>query len=109
MFHMLSCFNLKPGVSINDFKKSLITLDKHLQDVSMIDSTGNIGRRQRHRIMDTDDERDHEYFFVMTFRNLSQCDRSIDYLYSEEEPGNSIHQAVWRKVDNPVFICWEDI
>tara|TARA_B100000586_G_scaffold239339_1_gene191538 strand:- start:606 stop:935 length:330 start_codon:yes stop_codon:yes gene_type:complete len=109
MFHMLSCFNLKSGVSINDFKKSLVTLDKHLQDIDLIDSTGSIGRRQRHRIMDTDDERDHKYFFIMTFRDLSQCDRSIDYVYSEEEPGNSIHQAVWHKVDNPVFICWEDI
>ena len=109
MFHMLSCFNLKPGVKINDFKKSLVTLDEHLQDIDMIDSTGNIGRRQRHRIMDTDDERDHEYFFVMTFRDLSQCDRSIDYVYSEDEPGYSIHKAVWHKVDNPVFICWEDI
>ncbi len=109
MFHMLSCFNLKSGVMINDFRKSLDVLDKHLRDLDLIDSTGNIGRRKRHRIMDTDDERDHEYFFVMTFRDLAQCDRSIEYVYAEEEPGLSMHRAVWHKVDNPVFICWEDI
>ncbi len=109
MFHMLSCFNLKSGVTTNDFQQALAILDAHLKDINMLYSTGNIGRRKRYRIMDTDDERSHEYFFVMTFSDLSQCDRSIEYVYSEEEPGYSIHRAVWTKVDNPVFICWEDI
>jgi len=109
MFHMLNCFNLKAGIELDDFQGSLEELDKHFRKIGLVHSTGRIGRRQRHPVMDTDDERNHEYFFVMTFENRAQCDRSIEHIYAGEEPGHSIHRAVWQKVDSPVFICWEDV
>jgi hypothetical protein len=108
MFHMLSCFNLKPGIALDSFKQSLAGLERHLRDIDLVHATGSIGRRQHHRIMDTDHERDHEYFFIMTFRDQAQCDRSVEHIQSNLEPGLTLHRAVWEKVEDPVFICWED-
>jgi hypothetical protein len=109
MFHMLTCFNLKPEVSIGEFSQSIADLTKHLKDRELIHATGPIGRRQRHEIMDTDSERDHEYFVIMSFRDREQCDRSVDYVLPHEEPVESIHEKVYSKVADPVFICWEDL
>ena len=109
MFHMLSCFDLKPGDTIEDFKPSLEEFDRYFRTIDLIHSTGPIGRRQRHPVMDTDDERDHEYFFVTTFRDRKQCDRSVEHIYAAEEPGKSIHAGIWHKVTHPVFTCWEDL
>lgn len=109
MFHMLSCFNLKPDVLIEDFQRGLDEFTLHLEKLDLIESTGPIGRRQRHPVMDTDDERDHEYFFVMSFRDQEQCDRSVEYIYRRERPAEMAHKHVFSLVSDPVFICWEDI
>jgi hypothetical protein len=59
--------------------------------------------------MDTDSERDHEYFFIMSFRDRAQCDRTAEHIYAHEEPGDSIHKSVFSKIRDEVFICWEDV
>ena len=109
MFHMLSCFNLKAGITIDDFRCALVDYTTHLQALDLVDSTGHIGRRQSDTIMDTDDERDHQYFVTMSFRDRAQCDRSVDYIKAHQQPGDSIHREVYSKVADPVFICWEDL
>ncbi len=109
MFHMLSCFNLKPEITVEEFRQSLAELSNHMNDSGLLHSTGPIGRRQRHPVMDTDDERDQEFFFIMSFEDRAQCDRAVEYLYQHEEPGESIHRSVFTKISDPVFICWEDI
>ena len=109
MIHMLTCFNLKSGISIEDFQKSLRDFSAHLVEADLLVSTGPIGRRQTDTIMDTDEERNHEFFFITSFRNREQCDRSVDYLMPREEPGEGFHVSVMTKVEDPIFICWEDI
>ena len=109
MFHMLSCFNLKPGITIDAFKQSLELLDQHLRDIDLVHSTSRIGRRDHHPVMDTDSERNHEYFVIMNFRDRAQCDRSVQHIDSGEKPGSSMHRELWQQVSDPVFICWEDI
>jgi len=109
MFHMLTCFNLKPGITTDDFRHSLAEFTQHMQKMDLVHSTGPVGRRQRDTIMDTDDERDHEYFFITSFRDRAQCDRSVEYILPHEEPGESSHMAVHAKVQDPVFICWQDL
>lgn len=106
---MLSCFKLEPGITIDAFEQSLRKLDKYLRDLELVDSTGPIGRRSHHPVMDTDSERDHEYFMIMTFRDRAQCDRSVEHVTRGDEPGYSFHRDVWQMVKEPVFICWEDI
>ena len=109
MFHMLSCLNLNPGVTIGEFRESVAQFATRIQDLGLAEATGPIGRRQRHPIMDTDDERDHDYFFVMSFLDREQCDRAVSYIQARNEPVESIHEAMWSKIADPVFICWEDI
>ena len=109
MFHMLSCFNLKHGVTIDDFRDAIANYTEHLKGLDLVHSTGPIGRRQTDTIMDTDSERDLEYYFIMSFSDRAQCDRSVKYIFPHEEPADSIHKAVYSKVEDPVFICWEDI
>jgi len=109
MFHMLTCFNLKSGITIDEFRQSLAEFTQHLQKIDLVHSTGPVGRRQRDTIMDTDDERDHEFFFITSFRDRAQCDRAVEYILPHEEPGESSHKAVYSKVQDPVFICWQDL
>lgn len=91
------------------FRHALDELTLHLQGSDFVHSTGPVGRRQSDTIMDTDDERDHEFFFIMTFRDREQCDRAVDYIRPHEEPAESFHDAIYTMVADPIFICWEDL
>ena len=108
MFHMLSCFDLKTGVTIEEFSDALMRFTLLMEEIEGIESIGALGKRQRHPIMDTDSERDQEYFFITSFRDREQCDRSVEHIMSQSEPGDTIHKAMNSKITNAVFICWED-
>jgi hypothetical protein len=45
----------------------------------------------------------------MTFMDRTQCDRSVEHIHGGDEQGATVHRAVWQKVSDPVFICWDDI
>ena len=109
MFHMLTCFNLRPAVGIEAFGAALDQFSAHMVERDLLHMTGPIGRRQTDTIMDTDDERDHEYFFIMSFRDRAQCDRAVEFIYRHEEPVDLVHNAVYANIKDQVFICWEDI
>lgn len=109
MFHMLTCFDLKPNVTIEEFSRSVKLYEQHMRELHLTRSMGPIGERKRDTIMDTDDERDHQYFFISTFENRAQCDEAVNYILRHENPGDSIHKDVYSKVKNQVFICWQDI
>ena len=109
MFHMLTCFNLRPETTIDEFQHSVAEFTAHLVEIDLIHSTGPVGRRYRDTIMDSDLERDHEYFFISSFRDREQCDRAVNYVLPHEEPVESIHHAVYSKVKDQIFICWEDL
>ena len=106
MFHMLSCFDLNPDVRVGEFRQSVADLDEHLRDIDLIESIGPIGRRQKDTILDTDSNRNHEYFFVTSFRDRAQSDRAAQYMTNTEDP---LHKAVYSTVRDAVFICWEDL
>ena len=109
MFHMLTCFNLKSEFALDDFRRSITDFTKHMQANDFVHSTGPIGRRQSDTIMDSDSERHHEYFFIISFRDREQCVRAVAYLLPHEEPGESSHKEVYSKVKDQIFICWEDL
>lgn len=109
MFHMLSCFNLKPEISINEFSLSLSALVDHMKNQGLLDSVGPIGLRDDDTPMDTDNERNHKYFFITTFVDKEQCDQSYDYILKHTEPSTTLHHNVYTNVVDPVFICFEDI
>jgi len=45
----------------------------------------------------------------MTFRDRAQVDAAYAYLAPHEEPAESAHNAVYSKVQNQIFICWQDL
>ena len=109
MFHMLSCFNLKPDRTVDEFCRSVADFTAYLKKIDLVQSAGPVGRRQTDTIMDTDSERNHEYFFIMTFRDRAQCDRAVERIYSQTEQEGAVHKAVHAMIEDQVFICWEDI
>ncbi len=109
MFHMLTCFDLDPDVGIGDFRAAYSDFVAHLRSIDMVAGTGPVGRRQSDTPMDTDGERDHQYFVIMTFRDRAQVDATYAQFLLHEEPTNSIHHKVQTMMRNPVFICWQDI
>ena len=108
MYQFISCIKLKPGVTVDDFQQSLEQFTAHLLTEDLVVSVSPLGRRDRHPVMDSDDERDHEYFFTIAFRDRAHCDRAVEYIYGHSEPGHTIHETLYAKVDDPVFFCWDE-
>ena len=106
---MLTCFKLQPEHSTDEFCRALATLTAQLKQMQLLHSTGPVGRRQRDTIMDTDDERDHEFFFIMSFRDRAQCDLAVEQMYRGQEPLETIHKTTYANIVDQVFICWEDL
>ncbi len=109
MFHMLTCFDLKPDVEIGDFRAAYSDFVAHMQGLDLVARTGPIGRRQSDTPMDTDSERDHQYFVIMSFRDRAQVDVAYARHLTHQEPTKSVHNAVQSQMLNPIFICWQDI
>lgn len=80
-----------------------------MQTLDLVESNGPIGQRQLDTPMDTDDDRNQQYFVMMTFRDRPQVDKAYAYIIGHIEPGEAAHNDVYTKVVNPLFICWQDI
>ena len=53
---MLTCFNLKPKHSIEEFQRSLDEYTAYMHNLDLVESHSPIGLRQSDTILDTDDE-----------------------------------------------------
>ena len=109
MFHMLSCFDLDPDVDFAAFRQAYQDFLAEMRDLDLVVSSGPIGARQSDTPMDTDAEREHDYFVIMNFRDRAQVDAAYAHIESHREPGKTAHHSVYGQVRNPVFICWQDI
>ena len=109
MFHLLSCFDLKPESTIDAFNSVMQEFVELMQSQQLAHRVGSVGRRQRHPIMDTDKERDQEYFFIMSFVDIDQCDLAVKSIQGHHDPQDSVHNKMIEMITNPIFICWEDI
>ncbi|NQV44608.1 MAG: hypothetical protein HQ501_06870 [Rhodospirillales bacterium] len=109
MFHMLSCFNLKVGEDIAVFREDYQAFVLDMQAVDLVESTGPIGNRQNDTPMDTDSERNHAYFVLMSFRDRAQVDAAYAHIMKHTGPADAVHDSVYTKVEDPVFICWQDM
>ena len=106
---MLTCFDLKPKHSIEEFQKSLAHYTTHMNELDLVESHSPIGLRQSDTILDTDDERKQKYFMIMHFRDREQSDNAVAYIKNLEEPSKSLHTNAYSKTQNLIFISWEDI
>jgi len=109
MFHMLSCFDLAPGVDAGAFQAEYMEFVEEMRRLGLVEGTGPLSRRQSDTPMDTDEERGHQYFLLMTFRDRAQVDAAYAHIQAHRGPGDAIHKSVYGKVRNAVFTCWQDI
>ncbi|MCV2867613.1 hypothetical protein OEW28_03105 [Defluviimonas sp. WL0002] len=108
-YHMHTIFNLKPGVAADAFQSALADFATHLCGNDLLLEVGTLGRRHRNPSLDTDKERDHEFFVTMTFSSRSQADNAVERIRACSEPLLALHRAVYGKVRDQVFTCFEDI
>jgi len=105
---MHTCFFLSPDTRVDEFRSSLRDFSVFMQDLGLLENTGPVSERCKHPIMDTDADRDHQYFFQMTFRDREQCDAAVKHIQAMQEESQAIHTAVYANVLDPVFSCWMD-
>ena len=106
---MLTCFDLKPKHSIEEFQKSLAQYTAHMHELDLVEGHSPIGLRQSDTILDTDVERKQKYFMIMHFRDRKQSDNAVAYIKNFEEPSKSLHTNAYWKTQKLIFISWEDI
>ena len=106
---MLTCFDLKPKHSVEEFQKSLAHYTDHMRELELVEGHSPIGLRQSDTILGTDDERKQKYFMIMHFRDREQSDKAVTYIKNLEEPSKSLHTNTYSKTQNLIFISWEDI
>ena len=109
MFHMFFCFDLKPGISLTEFRRDFVALTEHMKARQLVEGSSPIGERQSDTILDTDSERSQGYVAIMSFRDRAQADAAVDYIQSGTAPGDAIHVRAHAKVQNAIFLCWRDI
>jgi len=109
MFHMLTCFDLKPGIGIEELRAAYADFVKYMKRIDLVDGSGPIGQRQSDTPMDSDAERNHQFFVILSFRDRAQVDAAYAHLAPHEEPAESAHKSVYAKVRNQIFICWQDM
>ena len=108
MFHMHTTFFLSADTSIDEVRASLDVFSALMQNLELLEHTGPVAERCKHPVMDTDEERDHPYFFSMTFQDREQCDAAVKHIETMREESHAIHKAVYANVVEPVFSCWMD-
>ena len=108
MFFMMSSFNLKPGISLHDFEGCLKVFAHHMQSENLIESIGSLCIRESDTPMDTDDQRNQKFWFLTRFQDKAQCDRSYDYILQAHGESKKLHDDVYLKVTDAMFVCFAD-
>lgn len=106
-YHLLTTCSLKAGVSSEQFEQALAALVEELVGLGLLQGRSAIGRRHRHEIMDTDTEREHDYAFILSFRDRAQCDAAVRHITAASDRTGSTHSDLLGLVRNPIFSCWE--
>ena len=108
MLYLHTYFDLSPDVSLEDYQKVLDAFSADMLDRNLIQSTGPIAERCLHPVMDTDEERGHQYFFTMTFTDREQCDAAVSHIKAGNTSSDPVHRAVYKDIICPIFTCWAD-
>ena len=109
MFHLHTSFDLSPEVNIDDYRATLNRFSTLMTEGGLIVETGPVMERCRHPIMDTDEDRGHQYFFVISFTDRKQCDAAVRNIQAAHPESDPIHRAIYRDIIHPIFSCWVDL
>ena len=103
---MHSSFDLRPDIDIDDYRAAVDEFSALMKARGLIVETGPLMERCRHPIMDTDEQRAHKYFFVMSFTDREQCDAAVEHIKSADPDSSPIHKAIYKDIIDPIFTCW---
>ena len=107
MVHLLSAVKLKPSVSSTAFAETIRQLSASLEQRQLLSTTGPVGKRFPHPIMDTD-QSDLDTFFVMSFESRAQLEEAVTHMTGSEDMSAGTHRQLWGQLDSYRFTCWED-
>ena len=107
MVHLLSAVKLKSSVLAAAFAKAIRELSASLERQQLLTTTGPIGKRFPHPIMDTG-EADLDTFFVMSFESGAQLEEAVARMTGSEDLSAETHRQLWGQLDSYRFTCWED-
>jgi hypothetical protein len=108
MLYLHSSFNLAEGIRLEDYTAALQAFTVAMKSRNLLVDTGPILKRCQHPVMDTDDQRDHQFFFVMSFASRAQCDAAVQHILSADPDSDAAHRAIYQDIINPIFSCWEN-
>ena len=93
MVHLLSAVKLKPSVTAATFAETVRQLSASLEQQQLLSTTGPIGKRFPHPIMDTD-QSDLDTFFVMSFESRAQLEEAVTHMISSEGLSSETHRQL---------------
>ena len=108
MVHLLSAVKLKSSVLAAAFAKAIRELSASLERQQLLTTTGPIGKRFPHPIMDTDEADLDTFFFLMSFENRAQLEEAVAHMSGSEDLSAETHRQLWDQLDSYRFTCWED-
>lgn len=108
MFYMHTSFDLAPEVNIDDYRILLDRFSELMKKEGLIIDTGPVLERCHHPVMDTDEGRKHQYFFVISFTDREQCDASVRHIQAAHPDSAPIHRAIYVDIISPIFSCWAE-
>jgi hypothetical protein len=108
MFHLHTSFDLADHVDIDDYRARLDRFSVFMKNNGLIVDTGPVMERCRHPIMDTDENRRHQYFFVISFTDREQCDAAVRNIQAAHADSSAVHRALFEDIIMPIFSCWVD-
>ena len=107
MVHLLSAVKLRSSVSATAFAEAIGQLSASLEQQQLLATTGPIGKRFPHPIMDTD-EADLDTFFIMSFENRTQLEAAVVHMAGSGDVPADTHRQLWSQLEKYRFTCWED-
>ena len=105
---MHTSFDLAGDACISEFRHALDNFSSLMLSKDLLLKTGPVLERCKHPIMDTDVQRTHGYFFVMSFRDREQCDAAVQHIQSADPRSDPVHRAIYQNIVDPIFSCWVD-
>jgi len=105
---MLSCFSLKPGVSLAEFCAAYDAFVAHMLTLDLIAGSDPVAVRDPTSPLDTDEARSHTHFALMHFTDKAQSERAYDLIKSPSADTRAAHLNVFKLATDMVFLAWED-
>lgn len=106
--HMLSAFNLRRGHDVDEFAEVYASFVEELYEADLIIDAQPMGRRVSDTPMDTDEDRTHQFFTILTFRNRAHLDKAYAHIEDRMRTVTSEHLDMYSRTSDAIFTCWQD-